>query len=379
MDERAGKFPTMMKSTLHVLREDAQGFGEDPRNFGEGLRVFREEDLQSFLARERPAIERALRERLPTSSLAGARRLNEALEYAVFPGGKRLRPALALIASDLAGASIAQGLGVACAVEFLHSSSLILDDLPSMDDADVRRSRRALHLVYGEGLAVLASVALLSRAYALLAEAAAACGRQGAVESLVAEAARCVGADGMVGGQVVDLETRAGGTEADALACRDLKTLALMRLMMTAGALACGASGVDARALADFGECFGRAYQICDDILDENVSCELTGKPARQDARHARPSAVAALGTDGARLLAEQLIERGVSRLHERFGGREEVRLLAEAAANVLARAGTSVADEAVTQPRLKAGSAGHPTARHERQSAKVRNALTQG
>jgi geranylgeranyl diphosphate synthase type II len=335
----------MMESTPNVISKDSPGFGEDSRGFGE-------EDLQSFLARERPAIERALRERLPVSSLAGARRLNEALDYAVFPGGKRLRPALALIASDLAGASTAQGLAVACAAEFLHNSSLIFDDLPSMDDADVRRSRRALHLVYGEGLAVLASVALLNRAYALLAEAAGACGREGAVESLVAEAARCVGADGMVGGQVVDLETRAGEAEEDALACRDLKTLALMRLMMTAGALACGAAGEDASALADFGECFGRAYQICDDILDETVSRELTGKPARQDARHARPNAVAALGADGARLLAEQLVGRGVSRLRERFGGRGEVRLLAEAASNVLARAGAFLAEEVVTLRR---------------------------
>jgi geranylgeranyl diphosphate synthase type II len=321
----------MMKSTLNVLSEDLQSFREDSQSF--------REDLRGFVARERPAIERALRECLPTSSLNGARRLNGALEYAVFPGGKRLRPALALVASDLAGASRAQGLAVACAVEFLHSSSLILDDLPSMDDADVRRSRRALHLVYGEGLAVLASVALLNRAYALLAEAGAACSRKGAVESLVAEAARCVGADGMVGGQVVDLETRAGEAEEDALACRDLKTLALMRLMMTAGALACGATGEDACALADFGECFGRAYQICDDILDETVSCELTGKPARQDARHARPNVAAALGADSSRLLAEQLIAHGVSRLYTRFGKREEVRLLAEAASDVLARA----------------------------------------
>lgn len=212
-----------------------------------------------------------------------------------------------------------------------------------MDDADVRRSRRSLHVVYGEGLALLASVALLNRAYALLAEAAAACRTPGAVASLVAEAARCVGADGMVGGQVVDLETRAcahGEADVDALACRDLKTLALMRLMMTAGALACGADAEDARALADFGERFGRAYQICDDILDGAGARALTGKPTRQDARHSRANAADALGHDGARLLAEQLIERGVSRLNTRFGQRAEVRLLAEAAGDVLARAG---------------------------------------
>ena len=301
------------------------------------------EDLQGFVARERPAIEVALRRALPRSSLAGAGRLNEALDYAVFPGGKRLRPALALAASDLAGAPRRQGLAVACAVEFLHSSSLILDDLPSMDDAGVRRGRRALHLVYGEGLAVLASVALLNRSYALLAEAAGACGEADAVESLVAEAARCVGPDGMVGGQAVDLETRADRTDEGALASRDLKTVALMRLMMTAGALACGAHPDETRALADFGDCFGRAYQVCDDLLDAtDAGGAAAGKPAGQDARHARATSVSTFGVGGARRLAARLVEHGVARLASQFGARDEVRLLAEAASSVLARAGTT-------------------------------------
>ena len=130
------------------------------------------ENLARFVASERPAVESELRKHLPVSSLPGARRLNDALEYAVFPGGKRLRPALALLASTLAGASREQSLSIACAVEFLHSSSLVLDDLPSMDDANLRRSRRALHLVFGEGMAVLAAVALLNQSYVLLANAA---------------------------------------------------------------------------------------------------------------------------------------------------------------------------------------------------------------
>ena len=298
------------------------------------------ENLSRYLARERREIEDALRASLPTSSLAAARRLNEAVEYAVFPGGKRLRPALALVASDLAGASRAQGLRVACAVEFLHSSSLVLDDLPSMDDADLRRNRRALHLVFGEGVAVLASVALLNRAYELLAEAADA--RGVAAGALIAAAARSVGADGMVGGQAVDLETRAGPVGLDALACRDLKTVALMRLMMTAGALSSGATEADVRTLADFGEHFGRAYQICDDLLDDSCDERATGKPARQDARHGRATAVSALGRDGARRLAAELVERGRARLAENFGPRREVLLLAEAARAVLARAGAA-------------------------------------
>ena len=130
------------------------------------------ERFARFVASERERIEAALRRALPLSALSGAARLNGAREYAVFPGGKRLRPALALLASRLAGATPKQGLTAACAVEFLHTSSLILDDLPSMDDADVRRGRPALHLVYGEGVAVLAAVGVLNQADALLAEAA---------------------------------------------------------------------------------------------------------------------------------------------------------------------------------------------------------------
>ncbi len=293
-------------------------------------------NLAGFIAGQRAEIEDALRHNLPLSSLPAACRLNDALEYAVFPGGKRLRPSLTLLASALAGATREQGLQIACAVEFLHSSSLVLDDLPAMDDADVRRNRRALHLVFGEGLAVLASVALLNKAYALLALAARPHDVTGA---LIIEAARCVGEDGMVGGQVVDLEIPSGATCADALECRDLKTVALMRLMMTAGALACGAHSEDARALADFGVCFGRAYQICDDLLDETGAGNVTGKPARQDERHGRATAVSILGQPDASRFAAELIERGVSRLNERFGAREEVQMLAEAADFVLSRA----------------------------------------
>lgn len=305
-----------------------------------------------FVAFERDGVEAALRRSLPVSTLARAGRLNESLEYAVFPGGKRLRPALALLASRLAGASNEQALRVACAVEFLHTSSLILDDLPSMDDASVRRNRPALHLVFGEGVAVLAAVALLNQSYALLSEAT--CdddGRATGGGTLLRAASRCVGADGMVGGQVVDLETHAGTADEETLASRDLKTVALMRLMMTAGALACGASVEDTSTLADFGECFGRAYQVCDDVWDETCPSEVADKPARQDARHRRANAVTGFGAEGARLFARRLVARGVARLHAQFGPREEVTLLSDAAHYVLDATGAACAQPPPTRP----------------------------
>jgi geranylgeranyl diphosphate synthase, type II len=277
-------------------------------------------------------VEAALRAHLPVSRLPAARRLNEALRYALFPGGKRLRPALSLLASRLVGLPRAEALAIACALEFLHSSSLIIDDLPGMDDAYLRRNRRTLHLVFGEGTAMLAALALLNQSYALLAEAARSCAVAGAVETLVSETARVVGAEGMIGGQAIDLELRAGCTDAAALEGRDLKTVALMRLMMTAGALACGAGKEEIRALVEFGECFGRAYQVCDDLLDETHDSYLSGKTVGQDERHGRASAVKALGTQGARRMARELIERGTRAFHARFDQSIEAELLTDAA-----------------------------------------------
>jgi geranylgeranyl diphosphate synthase, type II len=290
------------------------------------------EKLFDFIACEHERLEGALCEWLPVSSQSGTERLNEALHYAVFPGGKRLRPIFTLLGASLAGARPRQALASACAIEFLHNSSLILDDLPGMDDANLRRNRAALHLVYGEGIAVLAAVALLNQAYALLVQAAADALRPGAAETLMKEATRCVGSDGMIGGQVVDLESGVHDSYQDRLASRDLKTIALMRLMMVCGGLARGADAQDISALGKFGECLGRAYQICDDLLDELGDMRLTGKPAGQDARHLRPNVIAGMGLERAHRMGAHLIEEAKHALMERFGARREVCLLSEAA-----------------------------------------------
>src|SRR5262245_27721635 len=149
--------------------------------------------LTNFITHHHPMIEAALEQSLPLSAQLGAERLNEALLAAVFPGGKRWRPVLSLLGTMAAGGDQQSAIPIACAIEFLHTSSLILDDLPAMDDAKLRRGRAALHLLYGEGLALLAALALLNQAYALLARAG--------TERLIAESARCIGTDGMIGGQ----------------------------------------------------------------------------------------------------------------------------------------------------------------------------------
>lgn len=300
--------------------------------------------LSSFIERNRGAVEAALRAHLPSSPLPSAQNFNNAIEYAMFPGGKRQRPMLSLLASELVAVPRGEGLKIACALEFLHSSSLIIDDLPGMDDAGMRRHRRTVHLVFGEAVALLAALALLNQSYTLLNEAARSCGDPTTATALIGETARVIGVEGMIGGQVVDLESRRGSSDADTLAGRDLKTVALMRLMMTAGAIACARPAEDVSALAEFGECFGRAYQICDDLLDETCDASATGKSAGQDLRHRRASSVALYGVTEARSSAEQMIASGLARLSERFGARPEVRMLGEAGDWVLKRAGVELA-----------------------------------
>jgi geranylgeranyl diphosphate synthase, type II len=287
--------------------------------------------LANFLAAHLPELEAALHRWLPRSEKAGAECLNEALRYTVFPGGKRLRPLFTLLGAKLVGGDIPQALPAACAIEFLHTSSLILDDLPAMDDADLRRGRSTVHRVYGESTALLAALALFNQAYALLARTAGQSGSPELVEELLTEAAHCIGTDGMIGGQAVDLALRYTPTSADAWANRNLKTTALLRLTMTAGALGMGARGPQIAALARFGECLGLSYQIWDDLLDELGECKLMGKPARQDARHQRPSFVTELGRSGAEQLALKLVEEGKTVLRENFGQQANVQLLLDA------------------------------------------------
>lgn len=277
-------------------------------------------------------IEAALERSLPLSAQHGAERLNEAMRAAVFPGGKRWRPILTLLGTITADGSAQSALPIACAIEFLHTSSLILDDLPAMDDAQLRRGRAALHLVYGEGLALLASLALLNQAYALLARAG--------TDRLIAEAARCIGADGMIGGQAADLDIRASRGNSHALASRQLKTTALARLTIIAGALAAGADERDVAALARYGECLGAAYQICDDLLDELGESATIGKNVGQDARHLRSTFTAEFGAEEARSMALGLLAEGKQALRERFGERQPAGLLIEAADLVIGGVG---------------------------------------
>src|SRR5262249_51977244 len=246
------------------------------------------EKINAYVNQRRCFIEAALEKRLPLSSQPHARRLNEVRRSAVIPGGKRWRPVLTLLGADLIGSSARNAMLAACAMEFLHTSSIIFDDLPAMDDADMRRGVPALHRVFGEGVALLAALALLNESYCLLARAALENGRREMSARMIIEAATCVGGNGMIGGQAVALALRGAGQGTDALQSRNLKTMALMRLTLTAGAVACGADEDDATALGAFGASLGAAYQVCDDLMDDLGASGAIGKPVKQDARHRR-------------------------------------------------------------------------------------------
>ncbi len=275
----------------------------------------------------RDLIETGLERFLPNGRLLGAKRLNEAVRYAIFPGGKRMRPLLALMGAEVAGCSAEEALPAACATEYLHASSLIFDDLPAMDDADVRRGRSALHLRFGEDTALLTALALLNQTYALF----------GTDPALLREAVDCIGVNGMIGGQAADLAIRAAGMASECgRESRNRKTTGLMRLTMTAGAMAAGASTRDVRVLAHCGECFGEAYQTYDDLLDEFGGCEQTGKTARQDARHHRASHVAEFGIEASRQHVYALTAEAKDCLRSHFGGTRAVYTLLSAINGVM-------------------------------------------
>ncbi len=290
-----------------------------------------------FVHSHRALLEERLRNSLPLSPIEGTDRFNQALEYAVFPGGKRLRAYLTLAASQLAGVSDDQALKLSCAVEFIHTSSIVLDDLPSMDDADLRRARPALHLVFGEGDAVLVAVALLNQAYALFADSVPVTAPVQTLQNLITEVTKSIGSVGMIAGQSAELLSSGEQTNDSPPGSCELKTTALMRLMMVAGGIVSGTARDDLDALGTFGQCLGRAYQIYDNLADAMDDRQQTGKSVRQDSRHLRPNRLKALDGDESRRLAAEIVKTGTNAL-TRFDDRYEADLLRSAAGYIFNR-----------------------------------------
>ena len=268
-------------------------------------------NLEDYLAERRALVEAALELALRPSE-GTPPRLLEAMRYAVFSGGKRVRPILALAACEAVPAAPALALPFGCAIELVHAYSLVHDDLPAMDDDDLRRGRPTVHVVYGEALAILAGDALLTEAFRVAAEGARAAGVDPArALDLIATIAVAAGAGGMVGGQVADLE--AEGVVADRALVESIhrrKTAALIAAAVDAGAVAGDATGGRRAALAEYGRALGLAFQIADDILDATAPTAVTGKRVGGDAEHGKATYPAVLGLEGARSAARELLAR---------------------------------------------------------------------
>jgi geranylgeranyl diphosphate synthase type II len=238
------------------------------------------------------------------------------MRYSLFAGGKRLRPALALGAAETVSGEDSPALPAACALEMAHTYSLIHDDLPAMDNDDLRRGKPTSHVVYGEALAILAGDALLTLAFEVLASA----GRP----EVVAEMAHAAGAAGMAGGQLIDLDSEDKPLQLDEL--RDLharKTGALIRASVRMGAMLAGGSDEELETLTRYGDCIGLAFQIADDILDVIGTAEALGKPVGSDAERKKSTYPALLGLERSRALALEAVEEAEEAL-EIFGDRGE-------------------------------------------------------
>ncbi len=250
------------------------------------------------------------------------RSLHRAMRYSVFAGGKRLRPALCLWTAAVVNRRAGDAIPAACALELVHTYSLIHDDLPAMDDDDFRRGRPTSHKVFGEALAILAGDALMTYAFELIAKRTK---DKRIAARLCEELAVAAGPAGMVGGQVFDMESE--GKRPNAKLVEEIhrrKTAALIRASVRMGAIAGGATPAQLRALTKFGEALGLLFQITDDILDETGDERKMGKRLRKDAEAGKQTYPRVHGLDAARKLAAKLARQAEAALKP-LGGRVEV------------------------------------------------------
>lgn len=271
--------------------------------------------IERFLREKSERVERAL-DVCVSSWAEGPPGMVEAIRYSLFAGGKRLRPALALGAAELVCGEDTPALPAACAVEMVHTYSLIHDDLPAMDNDDMRRGRPTSHRVFGEAAAILAGDALLAMAFEEIA-------RSGNLDA-VRELARAAGVAGMAGGQYLDMQAEGQALTLEQL--RDLharKTSALITVSLRLGAMLAGA-GTDAlQVLTDYGRHLGLAFQIADDILDVEGEAALLGKSIGKDRVNEKSTYPALLGLEEARGLARAAAQEACDRI-EAFGRRAE-------------------------------------------------------
>jgi geranylgeranyl diphosphate synthase type II len=267
--------------------------------------------FEEWLPPQQRRVEVLLESRMQFIAGRSPAKIAEAMRYSWLDGGKRLRPVLCLAFADAVSGSSLTGTvadDAAAALEAIHTYSLIHDDLPAMDDDDLRRGRPTNHKVYGEAMAILAGDALLTAAFEVLTN-----GPELALRGrLTAELAFASGAAGMVGGQVLDVAEDRPAELAYLQRLHSLKTGALIKASCRMGAIAGGADDAKIAAASEYGDAVGTAFQIADDILDVTASAEAMGKPTGADAAAGRFTYPAVVGLERARQMADELVDRAI-------------------------------------------------------------------
>jgi geranylgeranyl diphosphate synthase type II len=284
--------------------------------------------LPPFFEEDRVVVEAQLERLLPGESVQPPS-IHQAMRYSVFAGGKRIRPILSLESARIFEADVMHALYPGCAIEFIHTYSLIHDDLPALDNDDLRRGKPTCHKKFGEATAILAGDALLTLAFEALAAAPVSAERRVAMVTEVATAAGTV--NGMVGGQVADLEAEGKKVGPEALEyIHRSKTAALIRASVTSGALSAGASPEDVGRLRRFGETIGWAFQVTDDILDVEESSAALGKTAGKDIAQQKATYPAVFGLERSHKIAEELSTKAIAELQVYGNRAERLRTIAE-------------------------------------------------
>ena len=285
-------------------------------------------NLDAFLASSTASVNAALDRFLPSEATKPAT-IHKAMRYSLFAGGKRMRPALVLAAAQACGGREKDALPLACAVECIHTYSLVHDDLPAMDNDDYRRGKLTNHKVFGEGIAILAGDALLTQAFEIAAQARS-CPRY-SHRDLVLEIAKASGSLQLIAGQVADLEGEGKKTSVAQLKyIHERKTSALLCCSARLGGMSANCSAAELKALTDFGYHVGLAFQVIDDILDVTQTSEKLGKTAGKDTEAQKATYPSIVGLEKSRKIAADLTSNAFAALKPFKGKATALEALAE-------------------------------------------------
>jgi len=285
-------------------------------------------DLKRYLVARQQEVDRALDRFLPKATVAPAT-IHKAMRYSLFAGGKRLRPILCLAAAEACGGKTTAALPHACAVECIHTYSLIHDDLPSMDNDDLRRGRPTCHKVFGDGIAILAGDALLTIAFEIAAQAKPVSRYE--LRDILREIAEAAGSRKLIAGQVADLEAEGRRlTRAQVRSIHENKTAALLTTSVRLGAMSANATAKQLASITAFGRALGLAFQVIDDILDVTQTSEKLGKSAGKDVAAEKATYPAVIGLEKSRAEARRLTRQAHSALESLGKNATVLRALAD-------------------------------------------------